>query len=37
MKDHKMKIAVFAAGLVAGYVLQNQIEKVPVVNQLPKV
>lgn len=32
---HKQKVIVFALGMLTGYVLQNYLRRVPLVNKLP--
>lgn len=36
MKITKAKVLLFAAGMLAGYVAQRQLDKVPLVKELPK-
>jgi hypothetical protein len=36
MKITKSQILLVAAGVIAGYMAQNQLDKVPVVKELPK-
>jgi hypothetical protein len=36
MKITKAKVILFAAGALAGYMAQRQLDKVPVVKDLPK-
>jgi hypothetical protein len=36
MKINKQTVILFAAGMVVGYMAQRQLDKVPVIKELPK-